>query len=69
VVRLPWWGDVLFVLAVLTAIWGFISLAGLNTRILTRRTDRRAEDLYADYAGTAPRHRRHGRDPGAGRPG
>lgn len=49
---MPWWGDVLFALAVLTAIWGFISLVGFRTKFITSKTDRRAEDLYGDYADT-----------------
>lgn len=58
---LPWWGDVLFALAVIMAIWGFISLVGFRTHILTRKTDRRAEDLYPFYADTVPPRRRHER--------
>jgi hypothetical protein len=53
---MPWWGTVLFLAAVVLAIWGFLSIVGFRTRTLTRKTDRRAEDLYANYA-----------DPGRGR--
>lgn len=48
---MPWWGTVLFLAAVVLAIWGFMSIVGFRTRTLTRKTDRRAEDLYAGYAG------------------
>jgi type II secretory pathway component PulL len=54
---MPWWGTVLFLAAVVLAIWGFLSIVGFRTRTLTRKTDRRAEDLYAGYAG--PQRRRH----------
>ena len=57
VIQLPWWGYVAFSLAVLTAIWGFGSLVNLETRILTRGTDRTAEDLYDKYADSA--HTQH----------
>ena len=46
---MPWWGTVLFLAAVVLAIWGFLSIVGFRTRTLTRKTDRRAEDLYASY--------------------
>ena len=54
---MPWWGTVLFLAAVVLAIWGFLSIVGFRTRTLTRKTDRRAEDLYAGYAD--PQRRRH----------
>lgn len=54
---MPWWGTVLFLAAVVLAIRGFLSIVGFRTRTLTRRTDRRAEDLYPDYAG--PRRVQH----------
>ena len=47
---MPWWGTVLFLAAVVLAIWGFMSIVGFRTRTLTRKTDRRAEDLYPNYA-------------------
>lgn len=55
---MPWWGTVLFLAAVVLAIWGFMSIVGFRTRTLTRKTDRRAEDLYPNYAGSQrERHR------------
>jgi hypothetical protein len=48
---MPWWGTVLFLAAVVLAIWGFLSIVGFRTRTLTRKTDRRAEDMYQNYAG------------------
>lgn len=55
---MPWWGTVLFLAAVVLAIWGFLSIVGFRTRTLTRKTDRRAEDMYANYAGPGRgRHR------------
>jgi hypothetical protein len=54
---MPWWGTVLFLAAATLAIWGFMSIVGFRTWTLTRKTDRRAEDLYPNYAG--PQRERH----------
>ena len=56
---MPWWGTVLFLAAVVLAIWGFLSIVGFRTRTLTRKTDRRAEDLYAGYADPGRGQHRH----------
>jgi hypothetical protein len=64
VIQLPWWEIVLFLMAVAVAIWGFLALVGLDTRVLTRRTERRAEDLYRDHAGLTRKQRRYARERG-----
>lgn len=64
VVQVPWWGYVLFLMAVAVAIWGFISLVGFDTRYLTRRTQRTAENLYPNYAGSLRKQRRYAREHG-----
>jgi hypothetical protein len=56
---MPWWGTVLFLAVVVLAIWGFLSIVGFNTRTFTRKTDRRAEDLYEDYADPRRGQHRH----------
>lgn len=61
---MPWWGDVLFLMAAGAAVWGFLSLVGMRTDMLTRRTSRRAEDLYENYADSARRQRRYAREHG-----
>jgi hypothetical protein len=55
--------DIVLVVVVLVAIWGFVSIVGLNTRWLSRRTDRTAESMYGAYGGSTRRHRLgvHGR--------
>jgi hypothetical protein len=55
---MSWWEEVLFFLAVALAIWGFASIVGFRTEMLTRKTDRTAEDLYPGYADGPPRRRR-----------
>jgi hypothetical protein len=61
---MPWWGDVLFLIAVAVAIWGFISLVGFRTNMLTRRTYRTAENLYPNYADSPRKQRRYARQHG-----
>jgi hypothetical protein len=59
VIVMPWWEAILFFAAVILAIGGFVSLVGFRTRILTRRTDRTAQDLYAQYADSPRKQRKH----------
>lgn len=54
-----WWVDVVVAVLFLFGIYGFATLVGFNTRRLTRRSDRRAEDMYDQYAGP-PRSRHRG---------
>jgi hypothetical protein len=61
VIPLPWWGYALFLLAVAVAMWGFLSLVGVRTRWLSRKTDRTAEDLYPGYADSLRKQRRYAR--------
>jgi hypothetical protein len=62
VIPLPWWEAVLFLMAVALAVWGFISLARFDTRLVTRRSYRRAEDLYPGHARLSRRQRRYARE-------
>ena len=54
-----WWIYVIVVILAVFAVWGFLSLVGVETRWLSRKTSRRAEDLYDRFA--APRAKRHRR--------
>jgi len=54
-----WWLDIVVVLLFLFGIYGFVTLAGFNTRRLTSKTDRRAEDLYDQYGYHQRRRHRH----------
>jgi hypothetical protein len=54
-----WWVDIVVPVLFILAIYGFASWAGFNTRWLTGKTDRRAEDLYDEYGNhQRRRHRR-----------
>jgi hypothetical protein len=59
VIQMPWWEALLFFAAVILAIWGFASLVGFRTRTLTRRTDRTAQDMYADFTDSPRKQRRY----------
>lgn len=62
--QLPWWGYVLFLMAVAIAIWGFLSLVKSRTRDLSRKTDRTAQDLYPSYADSLRKQHRFAREHG-----
>jgi hypothetical protein len=64
VIDMPWWEAVLFLIAAGVAIWGFISMVGVNKRWLTRGSGRRAQDLYGDYADSPKKQRRYAREHG-----
>ena len=61
---MPWWGDVLFLIVAGIAIWGFASLVGFRTHMLTDKTSRTAENLYSEYADSPRRQRRYAREHG-----
>lgn len=47
---MAWWADVLFLIVVVLAVWGFASIVGFRTGMLTRKTQRTAENLYPRFA-------------------
>ena len=51
------WLDIGIVALLIFGIYSFAVLTGFEKRFLTRRTDRRAEDLYDQY-GDSPRKQR-----------
>jgi len=57
-----WWQYIIIVAGLAFLAYVVALFAGVETRFLTRRTDRRAEDLYPDYADTG--QHRHGRRAG-----
>ena len=52
------WLDVVIVALFAMGIYCFAVLCGWQTRLLSRRTSRRAEDMYDDYADSTRRQRR-----------
>ena len=54
-----WWMYVVVVAVLALGVYGFLSLVGVETRWLTRKTSRRAEDMYGQFADRpGKRHRR-----------
>jgi hypothetical protein len=53
-----WWQYIIIVIGLAFLVYAVTLIAGVETRFLTRKTDRRAEDLYPQYADTRPRHGR-----------
>lgn len=51
------WLDIGIVALFLVGIYAFIELVGWRTKALSRRTNRRAEDMYDQYA-DSPRQQR-----------
>jgi hypothetical protein len=61
---MAWWGYILLALAVVLAVKGFLALVGVETRWVTRKSTRTAEDLYQDYADSPREQRRYAREHG-----
>ena len=53
-----WWLYVIVVAVLLFGIYAFLTLAGFETRVLSRRTTRTAEDMYPNYADSRRKQRR-----------
>lgn len=54
------WLVVVIVALFAVGIYCFAELVGWRTRMLTRKTDRRAEDMYDQYADSPHKRRRSG---------
>jgi prepilin signal peptidase PulO-like enzyme (type II secretory pathway) len=57
-----WWEYVLGAVVLIVVGYMFAVIVGFNTRRFTRRTDRRAEDLYDSYADSPREQRRLARE-------
>jgi hypothetical protein len=60
VVRM-WWIYVVVVAVLAFGVYAFLTLVGVRTRWLTRRTERTVESMYPNYAGPVRPARRLGR--------
>jgi hypothetical protein len=56
--RNVWWIYLIVAAVLILGIYGFLTLAGFERRSLTRKTHRRAEDMYDNYADRNDRDRR-----------
>jgi len=58
------WLDIVIVALFATGIYSFAVLTGFEKRFLTRKTDRRAENLYDEYADSPRKQRRFAEEHG-----
>ena len=58
------WLDVVIVALFVVGIYCFAVLAGWQTRLISRRTKRRAEDMYDQYADSPHKQRRFAKEHG-----
>jgi len=59
-----WWEDVLIGAFLIIGLYCFLSLVGFNTRRVTRKTSRTAENLYPDFADSPKQQRKYAREHG-----
>ena len=54
-----WWINIVVPILMALGVCGFLAIVGVHTSWLTRKTDRRAEDMYDEFADPpGKRHRR-----------
>ena len=58
------WLDVGIVVLFVVGVYCFAVLTGWQTRLISRRTNRRAEDMYDQYAGSPHKQRRSAEEHG-----
>ncbi len=58
------WLDVVIVALFIVGIYCFAVLTGWQTRLISRRTKRRAEDMYDQYADSPHKQRRYATEHG-----
>ena len=59
-----WWQYIIIAAVILFGIYGFLTLTSFETRVLSRRTTRRAADLYPHYADSLRKQRRYAKEHG-----
>jgi hypothetical protein len=53
-----WWQYIVGAAVLAFLVYCFLVIVGFRTRLLTRKTDRTAESMYADYADPNRKHRK-----------
>lgn len=61
-----WWQYVIIVAVLILGVYGFLSLTKFETRLLSRKTDRTAEETYDAYADSRRKQRRYAKEHGDG---
>jgi hypothetical protein len=59
-----WWQYIIIAAVLVLGVYGFLVLIGFETRNLSRRTTRTAEDMYPSYADSPRKQRRYARQHG-----
>ena len=59
-----WWQYIVIAAVLVLGIYAFLVFTGFETRTLSRRTTRRPEDLYPNYADSLRKQRRSARQHG-----
>jgi hypothetical protein len=59
-----WWEDVLIGAFLIFGVCCFLALVGFNTRRLTHKTSRSAENLYPNFADSPKQQRKYAREHG-----
>jgi len=57
-----WWQHIIIAAVILFGIYGFLTLTSFETRVLSRRTSRSAEDRYPRYADSLRKQRRYAKE-------
>jgi hypothetical protein len=61
-----WWQYIIIAAVLVLGIYAFLVFTGFETRVLSRRTNRTAEDMYPGYAGSLRKQRRSAQQHGGG---
>jgi hypothetical protein len=59
-----WWQYIIIAAVLVLGIYAFLVFTGFETRTLSRRTTRTAEDMYPSYADSLRKQRRYARQHG-----
>jgi hypothetical protein len=59
-----WWQYIIIAAVLVLGVYGFLVLTGFETRNLSRRTTRTAEDMYPSYADSLRKQRLYARQHG-----
>jgi hypothetical protein len=58
------WADIGIAALLLVGVYCFLQLVGFRSRVITSKSDRRAEDMYDQYADSARAQRRYAKKHG-----
>ena len=59
-----WWQYIIIAAVLVLGIYAFLVFTGFETRTLSRRTNRTAEDMYPGYADSLRKQRRYAKQHG-----